>query len=82
VVQVSDSRSDEPQPGDFASSGSASETDGADETQEERAMRALRAIWGGADLTEEAMKLSNEFTDQNTARFTAWFRRVVLRRDG
>ena len=45
------------------------------ETQEERAMRALAAIWGGADLTEEAMKLSNEFTDRQTTRLSKWFKR-------
>jgi len=49
------------------------------ETQEERAMRALAAIWGGADLTEEAMKLSNEFTDRHTSRFTDWMRRLFRR---
>lgn len=58
------------------------EADGAQraETQEERALRAMQAIWGGADLGEETMKLSNEFTDRHTARFTGWIRRVVLRR--
>lgn len=49
------------------------------ETQEERALRALRAIHEGADLTEEAMTLANEFTDRHTGRFTAWLRRVFRR---
>ncbi|WP_438352317.1 hypothetical protein [Microbacterium sp. CJ88] len=49
------------------------------ETQEERAMRTLRAIWAGGDLTEEAMKLSNEFTDRHTARFTRWLRGLFRR---
>jgi hypothetical protein len=49
------------------------------ETQEERAMRALQAVWDGADLTEEAMKLSNEFTDRQTTRFTTWVRRLLRR---
>lgn len=50
------------------------------ETQEERAMRTLQSIWAGGDLTEEAMKLSNEFTDRHTGRISDWFRRVILRR--
>lgn len=65
---------DEPEPVE-----SQAGAESAPETQEERATRALQAIWGGGDLTAEAMKLSNEYTDQHTARFTAWVRRVVLR---
>ncbi|MET0295776.1 MAG: hypothetical protein ABW024_00130 [Microbacterium sp.] len=49
------------------------------ETQEQRAMRALEAIWGGADLTQEAMTLANEFTDRHTSRFSGWMRRVFRR---
>lgn len=43
-------------------------------------MRALAAIQGGADLTDEAMTLSNEFTDRHTARFTSWVRGLFRRR--
>ena len=32
-----------------------------DEAQEQRAMRTLMAIYGGADLTEETKKLADEF---------------------
>lgn len=53
---------------------------GRPETQEERAMRTLQSIWAGGDLTEETMKLANEFTDRHTGRFSDWFRRVILRR--
>ncbi len=77
---MSDPRADEPQPENSAPPAEESDVNPA-ETQEERAMRALQAIWGGADLTEESMKLSNEYTDRHTARFTAWVRRVIGRRD-
>lgn len=69
------------QPDALSSDDASSDELGAGETQEDRAMRALQAIWGGADLTEEAMKLSNEYTDRHTAQFTTWLRRVVLRRN-
>jgi hypothetical protein len=45
------------------------------ETQEQRAQRAIEAIFSGADLTEEAMTLANEFTDRQTARIKAALRR-------
>ncbi|MFF7682365.1 hypothetical protein ACFZA2_06325 [Microbacterium sp. NPDC007973] len=45
------------------------------ESPEERALRALRAIDGGADIGAEALALSNEFTDRHTARLSAWLRR-------
>ncbi|WP_295784298.1 hypothetical protein [uncultured Microbacterium sp.] len=45
------------------------------ESPEERALRALRAIDEGADISAEALALSNEFTDRHTARLTAWWRR-------
>jgi hypothetical protein len=44
-------------------------------TQEERALEAIWAIGAGADPTAEAFRLSNEFTDRQTARFWAWLRR-------
>jgi len=65
-------------PAEEALPGDAS-TSAEPETQEERAMRALQAIWGGADLTEEAMTLSNEYTDRHAGRLAAWVRRLVLR---
>ena len=46
-----------------------------EETQEERAVRSLQAIFGGADLTAETTRLANEFTDRQTGRLTGWLRR-------
>ena len=55
------------------------DADGEDErpkeTQEERAIRSLQAIFGGADLTAETTQLANEFTDRQTGRLGRWFRR-------
>jgi len=45
------------------------------ETQEERAERSLKAIFGGADLTVESLQLANEFTDRQTGRLKSWMRR-------
>jgi hypothetical protein len=44
-------------------------------SQEERAIQAITAIFSGADLTEESTKLSNEFTDRQTARLERWLRK-------
>ena len=44
------------------------------ESQEQRAQRAIEAIFSGADLNAEAMQLANEFTDRQTARLSAWVR--------
>jgi hypothetical protein len=46
-----------------------------EETQEERAVRSLQAIYGGADLTAESMQLANEFTELQIGRLKIWFRR-------
>jgi hypothetical protein len=46
-----------------------------EETQEERALRSLHAIFGGADLAAELMQLANEFTDRQTGRLKNWLRR-------
>jgi len=46
-----------------------------EETQEERAVRSLQAIFGGADLTAETTQLANEFTDRQTGRLKSWLRR-------
>lgn len=53
----------------------------ADE-QERRAHQALESIFSGGDLGDETLRLSNEFTDRHTARFSAWLRRLgaALRR--
>ncbi|MFN3950376.1 hypothetical protein [Microbacterium sp.] len=46
-----------------------------EESQEQRALRSLRAIDEGADIGAEAFALANEFTDRHTGRFTGWLRR-------
>ena len=51
-----------------------------EETQEQRALRALQSILAGGDLTEETLALSNDFTDRQTGRIGAWFRGVFGRR--
>jgi hypothetical protein len=43
-------------------------------SQEEKAQAALWAIFGGADLTEEAMKLANDYTDSKVEGFKRLFR--------
>jgi hypothetical protein len=48
-------------------------------TQEERALEAIKAVAEGANPTQEAFRLSNEFTDRQTARFWAWLRRLKSR---
>jgi hypothetical protein len=45
------------------------------QTQEERALRSLQAIFGGADLTAETTQLANEFTDRHSGRLTSWVKR-------
>ena len=44
------------------------------ETREERALRSLEAVFGGADLTTEATQLANEFTDHQTGRLRHWLK--------
>jgi hypothetical protein len=46
-----------------------------DETQEQRALQHIRAIANGADITEHASDLSNDFTDRVMARVADWFTR-------
>lgn len=58
------------------------EHDPDEETQEQRAMRSLQAIFNGADLTTETMQLANEFTDRQTDRFSTWFKRLTDRSGG
>jgi hypothetical protein len=48
------------------------------ETQEQRAIRALDAIFSGGDLAAETLQLSNEFTDRQVARL----KRAVRRKPG
>jgi hypothetical protein len=52
--------------------------------QEERAREALAAILNGGDLTDETTRLSNEYTDEQTARLGAWAKRALgrMRRGG
>jgi hypothetical protein len=45
------------------------------QTQEQRALQALQAVFGGADLTVETQQLANEFTDRQTGRLANWFKR-------
>lgn len=45
------------------------------ETQQQRAQRAIEAIFAGGDLSAETLSLSNEFTDRQTSRLTRWLRR-------
>ena len=54
--------------------------DGHDETQEERAMRALQNIANGANATDEAMKLSNEYSDRHSSKLSGWFWSIIRRR--
>jgi len=49
------------------------------EAQEQRALRSIEAIGGGADIAAEALALSNEFTDRQTRRLRAWVKRLVRR---
>ena len=49
------------------------------ETQEERGMRALQNILNGANVTDESMKLSNDYTDRLGVKLSAWFRRLIRR---
>jgi hypothetical protein len=45
-----------------------------------RAEEAVEAIANGADPTAEALRLSNEFTDEWTERLAARLRRIFRRR--
>ena len=45
------------------------------ETQEERAIRSLQAIFSGADLTAETTRLANEFSDRQSGRLKGWLKR-------
>ena len=57
------------------------DVDSQDETQAERAMRALQNIANGANVTDEAMKLSNQYTDRHFAKMSRWFWSIIrLRR--
>jgi len=48
---------------------------GEELTQEQRALKHISAIAGGANVTEQASELSNEFTDRFLARMGEWFSR-------
>jgi hypothetical protein len=49
--------------------------DPAPESQQERAIRSLEAIFSGADLTAETTQLANDFTDRQSGRLTGWLKR-------
>ena len=42
-------------------------------TQEEKAQATIRAIFSGGDVSEETLRLSNEFTDEMTGRIARVF---------
>jgi hypothetical protein len=50
--------------------------DAAPETQQQRAIRAIEAIFSGGDLAAETLQLSNEFTDRQLARLKDALRRT------
>jgi len=53
-----------------------------DETADARRQRAedlLRAVEGGANLGDETLKMSNEFTDEWTDRVKARLKRILRR---
>lgn len=50
------------------------------ETQEERALRAIANMQAGADISDEALRLSNEYTDRQTLRVKEWLARMARRR--
>ncbi|MCI9858011.1 hypothetical protein [Microbacterium proteolyticum] len=50
------------------------------ETQEERALRAIANMQAGADISDEALRLSNEYTDRQTLRMKEWLARMARRR--
>jgi hypothetical protein len=45
------------------------------ETQEQRALRTIRAIFSGGDLGAETLQLANEFTDRQVERLKDALRR-------
>ena len=50
------------------------------DARQQRAEEAIRAIAEGAQPGAEALRLSNEFTDEWTTRLTARLRRLFTRR--
>ena len=49
--------------------------DAGDESQQQRAIRAIEAIFSGGDLAAETLQLSNEFTDRQVERLKKAIRR-------
>jgi hypothetical protein len=49
--------------------------DAGGESQQQRAIRAIEAIFAGGDLAAETLQLSNEFTDRQVARLKKAIRR-------
>lgn len=53
----------------------------AHDSQEQRAVDAITAIFAGGDVADEALRLSNDFTDRTEGRLRAWLtRKSPLRR--
>ena len=50
--------------------------DAAGESPQQRAIRAIEAIFAGGDLAAETLQLSNEFTDRQVARLKNAIRRA------
>jgi len=50
------------------------------DARQKRAEDLLKAVAGGADLGQETLKMSNEFTDEWTDRVKARLKRVLRRR--
>ena len=49
--------------------------DAAGESQQQRAIRTIEAIFSGGDLAAETLQLSNEFTDRQLERLKKAIRR-------
>ena len=50
------------------------------DARQQRAEELLKAVAGGANLGEETLRMSNEFTDEWTDRLKAKVRRIFGRR--
>lgn len=49
------------------------------DARRERAEDLMKSVAGGADLSDEAFKMSNEFTDEWTSRIVAGLKRLFRR---
>ena len=71
---------DAPGPDESAGSEESPGFEGNADARRKRAEDAVRAIADGAQPGAEAFRLSNEFTDEWTARLAARLRRILGRR--